>query len=80
VNCNTVANITHIRYGILIRVIHFAYGYIANRAHIKVVNTKNISKEARRLFFNPNCTYVKIKLKNRFKINGNAIQNEIFFS
>jgi hypothetical protein len=38
-----------------------------------------MSSAARRLFFRPNWIEVKIKLKNKFKINGRIIINGICF-
>jgi hypothetical protein len=58
-------------------VIIFAYGQIAINAHIRVPNISNISTEAKRLFFNPNCIGVKAKLKIKFKIKGNKTINGI---
>jgi len=42
-------------------------------AQISVDNTNIISKEARRLFFNPNCIGVNMKLNTRLRIKGKVM-------
>lgn len=50
-----------------------------NIAYISVPSTNRMSMAARRLFFNPNCSGVKAKLKIRLRINGKTIINGICF-
>lgn len=79
VSCNIVAKLTQSKYGIWIYIIHFLYGNTEYINQIKVNNTNNISIAARILFFNQNCIGVKIKLKNRLRINGSTTLTVTFF-
>ena len=59
---------------------HFAYGYIATSDQTNVTMTKVMSIAASRLLRKPNCMGVKMKLKIRFKINGNNTKNGSCFA
>jgi hypothetical protein len=61
------------------KVTHFAWGYIATNAQIKVVRTKSISTAARRLLRKPNWIGVKMRLNIMLSINGSKTKKEILF-
>ena len=72
VNCNTVANDTQRRYGILAYDTQRKCGQVITSAQMSDPRTKIISIDARRLFFSPICKGVKAKLKTRLSAKGRA--------
>ena len=70
VSWRTVAKQTHNKYGVFIRLTHFAYGYIAHIAQMSVPSTSKISTAASRLLRKPNWIGVKIRLKRMLSRNG----------
>lgn len=77
VNCKQAANDTHKRYGTLAYTTQRMCGQTAMSAQMSVPTTSKMSKDARRLYFNPNCIGVKAKLKTRLSANGKATSHGI---